>query len=164
MRLSPFKNTCKGFTLVEAMISLVILSIGLLGVAGMQSMGLRLNYDALQRSQATTLAYDISEKMRMDSNNALLIAANPYAGTYAKAVAANTCNTASVLVVEVLNCWQVTLRDLLPAGSITITAPTAANPNQIGLNISWSDNWIKKGGTTAETSFQNFTFQIHDGS
>jgi len=157
-------QTQEGFTLIESMISLAVLSIGLLGVAGMQSLGLRLNHDALQRSQATTLAYDIAEKMRLDPVNALVVGGNPYAGTIAAALPATICNDSSVTPADVLVCWQVALRDRLPTGTITITGPpSAANPT-LTLNLTWSDSWIQQGATTADTSFQTFSFQIKDNS
>jgi len=155
----------RGFTLIEAMISLVILSIGLLGVAAMQSLGLRLNYDALQRTQATTLAYDIAENMRLDPSNALLLAAsNPYAGTLSAAGTSANCNNSSTTAADIKVCWQVALRERLPTGTITITAPpTTANPT-LTLRIAWTESWIEKGDTAADTSFQTFTFQIRNGS
>ncbi len=155
----------KGFTLIEYMVSLIVLSIGLLGVAGMQSLGLRLNYDALQRSQATILAYSIAEKMRLDPVNALLVTGtNPYEGTFFAASGGATCNNASVAANDVLVCWQVALRDRLPNGSITITGPPSTTDPTLTLNLSWSENWIQQGATSVETSFQTFSFQIFDGS
>lgn len=53
-----------GFTLIEVLITLVVLSIGLLGVAGLQLSGLRANHGSGMRSQATFLAYDMGERLR----------------------------------------------------------------------------------------------------
>ena len=46
----------QGMTLIELMVSIVILSIGLLGLAGLQSTGLASNYSAYYRTQASWLA------------------------------------------------------------------------------------------------------------
>jgi type IV pilus assembly protein PilV len=54
----------RGFTLLEVLIAVVILSIGLLGLAGLQATSLRNNQDALMRSQETLLAYDMIDRMR----------------------------------------------------------------------------------------------------
>ncbi len=54
----------RGFTLIEVLITLVIFSIGLLSVAGLQGVSKKANYDALQRTTATMLAHDIVERMR----------------------------------------------------------------------------------------------------
>ena len=55
---------CKGVSLIEVLITMVIMSIGLLGVAGMQTLGLRNNASANVRSQATMLAYDMADRVR----------------------------------------------------------------------------------------------------
>ncbi len=65
-----------GFTLIEILVTLVILSIGLLGLAGLQIGGLRANMDSEQQSKATMMADDIIERMRA---NPLGIVAGSYA-------------------------------------------------------------------------------------
>lgn len=54
----------RGFTLVELLVSVVILSIGLLGLAGLQNVGVAASYSALQRSQASWLASEMSDLLR----------------------------------------------------------------------------------------------------
>lgn len=61
----PVRQT--GFTLIEVLIALVVLSIGLLGLAGLQTVGLRNNHSAYLRSQATLMAYDIADRMRANT-------------------------------------------------------------------------------------------------
>ncbi len=68
----------RGFTLVEVLVALVVLSIGLLGLAGLQSQGLAGNSDALMRSQATLYVYDMIERMRVNRDEAMLSVDNPY--------------------------------------------------------------------------------------
>jgi type IV pilus assembly protein PilV len=53
-----------GFTLLEVLIALLVLSIGLLGLAALQTTALRSNTMATTRTHATQLAYDISDRMR----------------------------------------------------------------------------------------------------
>ena len=53
-----------GFTLVEVMVAIVILSFGLLGVAALMVNGLQYTHSAQQRSLATVLAYDLIDRMR----------------------------------------------------------------------------------------------------
>ena len=50
--------------MLEVLIAILIISIGLLGMAGMQAAGLRANVGASQRSAATMLAYDMADRMR----------------------------------------------------------------------------------------------------
>ena len=60
----------KGFTLVEVLVALVILSIGLLGVAGMQISGMKGNHNAFLRSQAQQYAYEMLDMMRANRDAA----------------------------------------------------------------------------------------------
>lgn len=53
-----------GFTLIEVMVAMVILAVGLLGMASLMARSQQSNESAYSRSQATLLAYDIVERMR----------------------------------------------------------------------------------------------------
>ncbi|EHQ53729.1 Tfp pilus assembly protein PilV-like protein [Ectothiorhodospira sp. PHS-1] len=53
-----------GVSLIEVLIAVLVISIGLLGVAGLQAVSVQLNQNAYLRSQATHLAYEISDTVR----------------------------------------------------------------------------------------------------
>lgn len=55
-----------GFSLIEVLITLLILAIGLLGLAGLQSKMLGTEFEAYQRSQALTLARDMANRIRLN--------------------------------------------------------------------------------------------------
>jgi type IV pilus assembly protein PilV len=57
-------NKSSGFTLLEVLVSLIILAIGLLGIAGLQVTGLMNNNSSAQRSQATALASEFADILR----------------------------------------------------------------------------------------------------
>jgi type IV pilus assembly protein PilV len=63
-------TTQKGLTLLEILISLVVLSVGLLGIAGMQATGLRNNHAAYTKTQATALAMDMADRIRANPQGA----------------------------------------------------------------------------------------------
>ena len=54
---------------MEVLIALLVLAIGLLGLAALQGQGLRFNHDAYVRTQATVMAYDIVDRMRLNRGN-----------------------------------------------------------------------------------------------
>lgn len=54
----------KGVTLIEVLVAIVITSIGILGFASLQFLGINSNQSAYYRSQATFIASDLSERMR----------------------------------------------------------------------------------------------------
>ena len=60
----PLTKTQSGFTLLEIMVAIVVLSLGLLGLAGLQAASLRNNQTAYYRSIATQQAYDIADRLR----------------------------------------------------------------------------------------------------
>lgn len=56
-----------GFTLLEVLIALLVLSIGLLGLAALQTVGLKFNHQSYQRTQAVFQAYDMIDRIRANT-------------------------------------------------------------------------------------------------
>lgn len=117
-----------GFSLLEVMIALVILSIGLLGLAGLQGTGLRTNHEAYLRSQATLLAYDIVERMRANREPAL-------GGDYVIAIGA-TPSGPSVADTDLIE-WRAMLSEALPSGT---GAVTTASDGTVVVTVQWDDS------------------------
>ncbi|WP_290704195.1 type IV pilus modification protein PilV [Amphritea sp.] len=61
----------RGSSLIEVLIAVVIISIGLLSVAALQTVALKSNHGSYNRSQATFLAYDLADRMRAAPASAL---------------------------------------------------------------------------------------------
>lgn len=55
-----------GFSLLEVLVTLVVLSLGILGVSGLQSTGMKNSYSAMLRAQAAQYAYDMTDRMRVN--------------------------------------------------------------------------------------------------
>lgn len=75
------QQSCRhaGFTLIEVMVSIVVLAIGVVGVAGMQLNAYRMNQQSAFATSAVQLAQDIAERIRANSRVATLTDAdNPY--------------------------------------------------------------------------------------
>jgi type IV pilus assembly protein PilV len=68
---APGGASCRGLTLLEILIAVLVTSIGLLGLAGLQTAAVRFNTSAYYRSQATSLAYDLADRMRANREAAL---------------------------------------------------------------------------------------------
>ncbi len=58
----------RGFSLIEVLVALAVLSIGLLGLAALQTIGLKLNHQSYERTQAVIQAYDIIDRMRANKS------------------------------------------------------------------------------------------------
>jgi type IV pilus assembly protein PilV len=93
----------RGFTLLEVLITLVVLVFGLLGLAGLMAKGQRASFEAFQRQQALSLAADIAERMR--SNNAL---ATDYAAAAPVAAPAGSGARFAQIGAGVRNCGNDT--------------------------------------------------------
>ena len=70
-RNAQLSSIQRGATLIEVLVAMLVLSVGLLGLAGMQMTALKSNQSAYYRSQATVLAYDIMDRMRANRADAL---------------------------------------------------------------------------------------------
>ena len=69
MSVNQFKrfSSSAGFTLIEVLVALIIVSIGLLGLAGLQATSVRFNQQAYLRSQAVQQAYDMADRIRANA-------------------------------------------------------------------------------------------------
>lgn len=79
-----------GFSLIEVLVSIVVLSFGLLGMVGMQAAALQSNREARLQSSAVTLGRELAELMRGNKAIALLTTSttNPYLGSFSTPLAA----------------------------------------------------------------------------
>ncbi len=77
-----------GFSLLEVLISIIILSFGLLGMVGLQAAALQANRDARVQSSALGLARELAEMMRGNKDIALLTSGNPYLGDFSSPLTA----------------------------------------------------------------------------
>lgn len=128
MRLG-FRSSA-GFSLVEVLVALVILSIGLLGLAGLQTRGVRDNHGAYLRTQATLSAKDLVDRMRANRSAAL-------AGDYNVDFGVEVAPGATV-AAEDLSQWQATLVRLPGPGQGKV-AVNQAN-RRVKVEISWDDS------------------------
>ena len=128
----------RGATLVEVLVALLVLSIGLLGVAALQVNALQTNQGAHVRSQASVLAYDIADRMR--ANRAVALAGG-YNVLYADTPAGGALNQLD------LQNWKAALTNTLPTGQGEITLVG----NIALIRVRWTD---KVGTQVFETRTQ----------
>lgn len=125
-------HASRGFTLIEAMVALVVLSIGLLGIAALYVETLRANRTSLHRTVAVSLAADIGDKMRANRNPA-----DAYAcGT--PCVAATGGND---IADADLAAWTNAIGAQLPGGTagIAYVAPAANTPAAYIVTLGWTE-------------------------
>lgn len=141
-----FLPKLRGFTLIEVLVTLLVLSIGLLGLAALQASSIKFNQSAYMRTQATILAYDILDRMRANR-----VAAN--AGSYATSSAnsasdyTTSCNgtgancTAPQIASHDLREWKTTIESTLPGSTAQISQTPASGTGVIhNVTIRWIDD------------------------
>jgi len=137
-----------GFTLLEVLVALLVLSIGLLGIGKLMMLSARANDSAYMRSQATALGYTILDAMRANRQQAL---GGGYdtnvvgVGARQTCVAAAPGCTAAQQAQQDTWQWNQSLASALPAGSgtvVTATGPdglTGASNVTATVTVTWSD-------------------------
>lgn len=141
----PARQKERGFMLIETLVAVIILAIGLLGMASMQVAGLKNNNSAYTRTQATYLAYDIIDRIR-----------NNPAGDYSLTIGSTPADVGGVSAKELcnfnsststLNCdednlafydqavWVNDITNALPSGQGGISV----DDNTFTITISWLD-------------------------
>jgi len=136
----------RGMTLIEILVAIVVLSIGLLGMAGLQLKGMQVNQGSVYRWQAAMLAEDIADRMRADRSNAVNSAYTLAPGTPAAGGSAGTA--------AAIGDWQARVATL-PSGSATILAPVvgATGSVQIAITINWADTRAQAGTGVAAANY-----------
>lgn len=172
-----------GFTLIEVLIAMLVLTLGLLGLAGLQARGLKNNVSAYNRGQATQLAYDMADRIRANIAEAKKSAASTYDTDVldpAAATVQNNCNSTtkcsvSELAQNDLYEWNlaITNPDILPNGNgqidlndktITIKPATGAalavtKSITVGtIVISWDDD--RDGDRDGDDPSFQMSFQL----
>lgn len=125
MRPSIRSATSRGFTLLEVLVSIVVLSFGVLGVVGLQAAALQANKEARFQSTAVALGRELADMMRANKDLAITTGAgNPYLGTFTSIPTANPGCDPCVSTTEVaqanMHDWVARVGDVLPGYRITI--------------------------------------------
>ena len=154
-RIKHFRNKQQGFTLLEVLIALLVLSIGLLGLAALQTTGLRSNEMASMRTSSTMLAYDISDRMRANPQGTIdsdyVIGTGAVSGTPPDCTSSD-CTTAQMATFD-LSQWKTAIAQL-PGGLGEITQ-TAGPPLSHTITVRWDENRTGASGTKCPPETSN---------
>ena len=128
-----------GLSLIEALVALVVLALGVMGLAGVQTRLLVESRTANHRATAIGLIDDLTNRMLLNRDAAI---ANSYALAWSTTPAAQNCTTnvctGAQLAQSDLNLWRTAL-NVLPSGNARVfQSPNDAR--QIGIAIAWSAN------------------------
>jgi type IV pilus assembly protein PilV len=126
----------RGFSLVEVLIALIIMSVGMLGIAGLYVQSMQAGRTSMFRHHAVTLAGDVADRIR----------ANPRGGVaYAGAGADNNCvdggvdcNEAEMAANDIL-LWQAQAAESIPNGAIAVAYNNAVDPPTYTITVTWDE-------------------------
>lgn len=171
------RPSLRGFSLIEVLVSLVIISIGILGLIAMQGRTIQYTHDSTQRDTAAMLANDLIELMRSNREGALKGHYNKAAGaafpTNRIAACSGTagCN-AENMAQDHLAMWATQVQNSLPTNAATLqsayvicvdsTPDTAACDNS-GDSIKIQMAWLSRNSensTEAEANTRRELYQI----
>lgn len=148
MKRHPRRAAQGGFTLIEVLIAVLVLGVGLLGFALMQTMNVRFVQSANYRTQATNLGYELLDQIRANR-----VTAPTYAGTYKATVAAADCAPTvgkdigkDAFVLD----WRCRLGKALgdaATGSVTV------NNGKVTVAVTWGDERWNKDASSSTTTF-----------
>jgi len=139
----PSKNQ-RGFTLLEILVAIVVLSIGLLGLAGLQVVSLNNNQVAYYRAIASQQAYDMADRLRANQGGATTVGVR--AGHYDDLP--NTLAPTGSMARTDWTQWLANTAAMLPDGTGTVRCvsgpsgcvATVANSNRIfDITVSWTE-------------------------
>lgn len=145
-----------GFSMIEVLIALVVLAVGLLGVALLQTVSLRYSQSANYRTKAVNLAYDWLDQVR--ANRAQRTKYTNVTRADFASVDSKTCNpggTGFLPPAENLNRWMCKVRISLGDDAYAVVEQNATAPNVIVVKMNWADDngivGAKNGSVTVET-------------
>lgn len=138
----------RGATMVEVLVTLILVSVGLLGVAALQLTSLRSSQEAGIRARASVLAADVLDRMRA---NATAVRGGEYDVDY------NETGTAGSTSGNDLSFWQSQIDQLLPGGPSTAAGRIErdAATNIVTITIRWNERAEEATSRDAE----DVTFQ-----
>lgn len=157
----------RGFTILEVLVALVVLSIGLLGIGKLVMVSSRGNDSAYMRSQATALAYSILDSMRANRDEAIAGGYNVSTGTYTGSAGCitSTCDSSQLAISDLAN-WKSILGLRLPSGdgsvtTATVTAADGQTRTTATISVQWND-WVARqsfSGASSTSSAASVTLE-----
>lgn len=116
-------HSLRGFTLLEVLITILVVSVGLLGLAALQAFSLKADQSANFRTQATSMAYMIIDRMRGHGGGPLTTATAYYG------------NGSDDRAQRDLKEWRALIQSSLPDGTGTLVFDAGS----INVQIQWTD-------------------------
>jgi len=139
----------RGVTLIEAMIALLVISVGLLGIASLQITAVSQNTSALNHNKAVWIAYTMSDRIRANLPAFAAYDGINTTGVYLQDCEGTECTNAQMVTADAAD-WQTMLNDL-PGGQGII----GSNADGLLVNVMWDDTGTGVTGTNCDPADTN---------
>ena len=128
-----------GFSLVEVLITLVIMSVGMLGIAGLYVQSMQAGRTSMFRHHAVTLAGDVADRIR--ANPTADIAYTAPLGVDNNCILGGIDCTATQMAANDILLWKDQAANTLPGGDVTIVLTPEAGlvPPTYQITVSWTE-------------------------
>lgn len=166
MKYSASVSRASGFTMIELLVAVVVFSIGLIGIAGMQATALGLTHDSQVTVRASNLTADILEKIRLNPTARRAGHYNDISGTQTAPSCVTTTdaqgdtttdpsNTGACTAEELAQLdawlWMEEISDSLPSGS----GEVKFDNDIYTVTVTWKE---KQNGTVVDQTYQAGTY------
>lgn len=140
-----------GFSLIEVMVALLVLSIGLLGIAGLQVFSLKYNHQSYERTQAVTLIYDIADRMRANPHGIIAgayddVDTDNATGSYPNCGDGSvTCGSEADMAQYDIETWAAAMKTpgVLAVARGTITRdPAVTTGAAFDITVEWKEDEV----------------------
>ena len=133
----------RGVSLVESMIALVVISIGLLGIAALQITSMKQNNSAMHHSQAVWIGYNIADRIRANFSQFDNYAGIKTSNSYSQNCESGSCTSAQLVDSDAAD-WATAV-GALPSGLGIISTPDAG---VLLIKVMWDDEGTGATGTS----------------
>lgn len=137
-----------GLTIVECLVTLVVISIGLLGIAALQLTSMKQNASALQQSKAVWATYNMADRIRSNGVRFADYTGIDTSTAYSQDCSNNPCNDSQLVTADAAE-WSAKVREL-PGGRGRITGA----PQQLMVTVMWDDEGTGATGTNCSGNAQ----------
>jgi type IV pilus assembly protein PilV len=141
--LNPPPQFQRGVSLIESMIALLVISVGILGIASLQMAALSQNSSAYWHTQAVLYAHNMADRIRANESEQLNYAGINTSKGYSQDCKSQACNAGDMINADAAD-WQEQV-ELLPAGIGIIESPVGGN--QLNISVMWDDEGTGATGT-----------------
>lgn len=134
----PRRNSRQhGFSLIEVLIALIIMSVGMLGIASLYVQSMQAGRTSLFRHHAVTLAGDIADRIRAN-RTAGAVYEDPDGANNNCVAAGVDCTPAQMAMHDIL-VWQQQADDTLPGGDIVVLFNNGVTPPEYTIQVNWDE-------------------------